>query len=1052
MMKRNRMLAMLLVLVMALGLLSGTVGASPAIISGVCGADATWVLDPDNHTLYIKGTGPMVIKTYYYEAPWSPLEEEILSVVIEEGITEVTGFKTCKWAERIAIPATATKVDYECFGEMPSLEYIEVEEGNPAYADIDGVLFTGDQKTLLRFPQGYKGIYAVPETVTQIEEGAFSDSTTLVELTLPEGLRNIEASTFCGCSSLKSVKLPGSLLKIRSYAFKDCVSLESIDLPQGLTTIGYDAFAGSGLRTAVIPDSVTKYDGAFGYCHKLESLTVGKGVLGGVENDYWCTPNLKTVKVSTANSVYYCDDRGVLYNKAKTELLVAPGGITGEYTVHPGVTDLGAKAFYNCYRLKKVILPAAVSCIPEQCFTGCAALEEINLEGITWYGMAALAGCVSLKEIKLAPEQPFFEYSVFSSCGMTEVEIPEGYTEIGENMFAGCLDLKNVIIPDSVETIGSNAFAETALESVTLPKALRSLGSGIFDLCENLKEINFPKGNKNFYTDVTGVVYSEDKTALLLATSLTDELIILADTVERIADGAFVLGTVRTVVIPAAVADYGSLWNLRGSSIEKYIVADTNPAFASDAQGGLYNKSLTHLLKLPQGFQGAYYAPEQLSSMESDAFAGCEGLTEIHVGKAFVDPDSQVPNMENVPAFYVSEDHPDYYNDDEGVLYSIDGTRLIYAPKDLAGNYVLPETVTKIYPYAFNGCDKLTSIDMSKCHIQEIGERVFADCIALEEIRFPQGLETLGKECFGECDSLKKVEIPEGTKTLGAYAFYSCENLREVLLPKTLIEMEYAFEDCENLRTVRFMGDAPLGASGSFLCYDTLTTESGKPDKLTMEYAYDAKGFTTPYWNGIATKVFSSTARSCDGSACGCTAFSDVPAAGHWAHNAIEEMLQQGLFKGVGKDRFAPDGTMTRAMVVTILYRQFGEPETGECTFSDVPKDTWYTDAVAWAAEQGIVNGIGNNLFAPDKAVTREQVATILSRALSVSVTENGRNLGTLACFTDEAQVSGYAERSLQTMVGMGILTGKGTKLDPKGTATRAEVATILWRWMEYSK
>ena len=178
----------------------------------------------------------------------------------------------------------------------------------------------------------------------------------------------------------------------------------------------------------------------------------------------------------------------------------------------------------------------------------------------------------------------------------------------------------------------------------------------------------------------------------------------------------------------------------------------------------------------------------------------------------------------------------------------------------------------------------------------------------------------------------------------------------------------------------------------------------------------------------------------------------DVPATGHWAHNAIEEMLEQGLFKGVGKDRFNPEGTMTRAMVVTILYRFFGEPETGKCTFSDVPEGTWYTDAVAWAAEEGIVNGMGDNLFAPNKAVTREQVATILNRALSVETTESGRGLGTLACFTDEGQVSDYAECSLQSMVGMGIITGKGAKLDPKGTATRAAVATILWRWMEYTK
>lgn len=1051
-MKHRRILAMILALVLMLGVLPGMAMASTESRSGTCGDNATWEVDLDTHTLTIKGTGEMDFNSYYFQAPWSPWEEDIFTIVIQEGITYAWGFHTCRWAEEIRVSATVTQLDYANFSEMASLEHIEVAEGNLVYSDRNGILFTADQKTLLRFPCGYNGIYSVPETVTRIEEKAFSNSTTLLEVTLPDGIRNIESDTFSGCASLTAVTLPKDLLKIRSRAFEGCTALESIELPQGLTTIGYGAFGYCGIRHAVIPDSVTKYDGAFGFCDKLESLAVGKGVLGGVENDYWCTPNLKTVKVSAANSVYYCDDRGVLFNKTKTELLAAPRGITGEYTIPHGVKDLGAKAFNGCYQLKKVVFPPSVNYIPEQGFTNCIALEEINLEGITWYGMAALYGCESLKEIKLAPEQPFFEYAVFSDCGMTEVKIPEGYTEIGENMFVGCLNLKTVTIPDSVETIGSNAFMGTALESVTLPQNLKSLGHGVFDCCENLKEINFPKENKNFYTDVTGVVYSDDKTTLLLATSLTDERIVLADTVEHIADGAFALGTVGTVVIPAAVDDYDCLWNLRGSSIEKYIVADTNPAFASDAQGGLYNKSLTHLLKLPDGFQGVFYAPEQLASAEWDAFAGCEGLTEIHVGEAFADPDSQLPNLENVPAFYVSQEHPDYYNDDRGVLYSTDGTRLIYAPKDLAGDYILPETVAKIYPRAFRGCDKLTSVDMSRCYVQEIGDCAFADCIALKEVTFPQGLEIVGEESFCGCLSLERVELPEGTEKLEPYAFAYCESLREVLLPETLEEMEFAFESDNGLKTVRFMGDAPLGAMGSFNCYNPVDGAYGKPNKLTIEYTCGAKGFTTPCWSGITTKVFSPTARNCDGSNCACGEMKDVPAAGHWAHNAIEEMLEQGLFKGVGKDRFNPEGTMTRAMVVTILYRFFGEPETGKCTFSDVPEGTWYTDAVAWAAEEGIVNGMGDNLFAPNKAVTREQVATILNRALSVETTESGRGLGTLACFTDEGQVSDYAERSLQSMVGMGIITGKGAKLDPKGTATRAEVATILWRWMEYTK
>ncbi len=1047
----KRFFAMILVLALLVGILPVTASGIEPETSGSCGSDATWEVDPHTHTLRIKGTGAMDFDSYYFEAPWTPWEEEIRVIVIEEGITEAWGFHTCKWVEWVSISSTVTDINYEDFQEAIYLEYIDVAEGNTVYSDMGGVLFTKDQKTLLRFPGGYKGRYTVPETVTYIAEQAFSNSNTLLEVVLPEGLTELQEETFYGCASLASVKLPQSLKKIRRSAFERCLSLESVELPQGLTTIESGAFWYSGMSSVTIPDSVTKYGGAFNYCYKLESLTAGRGILSHLEDDYRFSPNLKTVRVSSGNPAYYCDERGVLYNQEKTELLAAPRSITGEYAVLPGTGVIGYMAFDECYALKKVQLPPSVTGISEQAFDGCISLEEINLEGVTWYGMAALCGCESLKEIKLSPEQPYFDSYVFMGCGITEIEIPDGYTEVGEDLFAYSEKLENVTLPNTLVTIQSGAFAGTAIESITLPESLENIGYGAFEDCKKLKELRFPEENENFSTDASGVVYNADKTELYFAPAEAGDLIILADTVERISTYAFAGGTVRTVVIPGAITDYEVLWNICGDSIEKFIVADTNPAFAEDEQGGLYNKDLSHLLQLPQGFRGAYYAPEQMASAEWDAFEGCKGLTEIHVGKAFGDPDSQLPNMVNVPAFYVSEDHPDYYNDDKGVLYSADGTRLIYAPKDLTGDYVLPATVTKIYRYAFSDCRKLTSVDMSACDIRVIPENCFAYCTALEEVRLSRSLQTVESCGFGDCVSLRKVELPEGTSVLESYAFGNCTALTEVTLPDTLREMFDAFSDCSNLRTVRFMGNAPLDAAGAFVCYDEKTGIFYLPPKLTMEFTCTAKGFTTPYWKGISTRVFSPIARNCDGTACTCTDFADVPAVGHWAHNAIEEMLYVGLFNGVGDNRFNPDGTMTRAMLVTILYRWNGEPSVGACTFTDVPENTWYTDAVAWAAEEGIVNGVGNNRFAPNQPVTREQVATILTRALSVDYTTMDRKLGWLGYFSDEDRVSDYARPSLETMVGLGVINGKGTKLDPLGTATRAEVATILWRWNEYA-
>lgn len=1052
-MKLKNWIAIILALVMLVGILPMGAATEDADKSGTCGPNATWEVSGD--WLWIEGTGAMEFDGYYYEAPWGPWENDIRVIHIGEGITEAWGFETCRWAENIFIPSTLQSLDYGEFSNMPVLQFFSVNENNKVYSAHDGVLFTKDQTTLLRCPGGYRGIYTVPETVTTIAEGAFSGCKTLLEVTLPEGLTEIGTDTFAGCSSLNAVKLPQSLKKIRARAFENCISLVEADLPMGLTAIEAEAFSNTGLRSVVIPDSVGNYGGAFSFCSRLESLTVGKGVLSHLEDDYRCTPALKTVKVSEGNPAYYCDERGVLYSKDRTELLAVPDAMTGEYSVLPGTQIIGYCAFEQCVGIKKVQLPPSVYCIGEQAFVQCTALEEINLEGVMWYGLAALCECESLKEIKLAPQQPFFESYVFSSCGITEVEIPEGYTEIGEDMFSGCSGLKKITIPDTVETIGTGAFMGTAVESITFPRALRTLGGCVLKDCENLKEISFPKENENFFVDTSGVVYNADKTELLFATSLTDDLIILADTIEYISEGAFGLGTVRTVVIPETVTEYEYLYNLRGDSIESFVVEDTNPAFTEGAEGGLYNKDQTCLLRLPQGFQGAYYAPEQLFYIESDAFAGCEGLTEVHVGKALGDPDSQIPDMVYVPAFYVSQDHPGYYNDEKGVLYSADGTRLIYAPKDLEGEYVIPHTVTKIYPYAFQDCNKLTAVDLSACAVQTIPEGAFGHCTALEEVRFPEmGLKTVEAYAFSGCSGLKEIELPGGVARLEAWSFGECSALEKVILPYSLMELDHAFYDCENLKTVRFGGNMPICDFDSFMCFDEETRREYIAPKLTIEYRYYGyypRGFTTPYCMGIPTRLHADPLRDCVAEGCTCAHFTDMPAIGNWAHYPLEEMVNDGLVNGVGNNRLNPNGSMTRAMLVTILYRQAGEPAVGACPFTDVPADTWYTDAVTWAAEEGLVNGVGNGLFAPDRPITREQIATILARTGGVDQGESGEDLGWLGYFSDGDTVSDYAWRSVAYMVGLGIMNGKGAKLDPQGIATRAEVATILWRWREFA-
>lgn len=173
--------------------------------------------------------------------------------------------------------------------------------------------------------------------------------------------------------------------------------------------------------------------------------------------------------------------------------------------------------------------------------------------------------------------------------------------------------------------------------------------------------------------------------------------------------------------------------------------------------------------------------------------------------------------------------------------------------------------------------------------------------------------------------------------------------------------------------------------------------------------------------------------------------FTDVK-SGNWFYDAVQYAYAQGLMTGTSATTFAPNGTMNRAMIVTVLYRLEKSPAvTGASKFTDVPAGQWYSDAVTWAAANKIVNGYDETTFGPMNAVTREQMAAILFRYEQVKGLENVTLEENLNRFPDQNKISAYAIPALQWAVGQKIINGNadGT-LDPTGTATRAQVAQIF--------
>ena len=176
--------------------------------------------------------------------------------------------------------------------------------------------------------------------------------------------------------------------------------------------------------------------------------------------------------------------------------------------------------------------------------------------------------------------------------------------------------------------------------------------------------------------------------------------------------------------------------------------------------------------------------------------------------------------------------------------------------------------------------------------------------------------------------------------------------------------------------------------------------------------------------------------------------FTDVEQSA-WYSSAVEYVFDNGIMVGLSDTEFAPDADITRAMFATIVYRISGEQATASsCQFDDVADGMWYTEAIAWCAEKGIVLGVSDTEYDPDGVITREQMCAMLKRYIDYTGAEYER-VNDRVTFTDADSISAYAAEAVDEMAGYGIIHGRDTgEFDPKSGTTRAECATVVMNFM----
>ncbi len=311
--------------------------------------------------------------------------------------------------------------------------------------------------------------------------------------------------------------------------------------------------------------------------------------------------------------------------------------------------------------------------------------------------------------------------------------------------------------------------------------------------------------------------------------------------------------------------------------------------------------------------------------------------------------------------------------------------------------------------------------------------------------------------------------VTEPTCTAKGYTTYTCEcgdsyvgdevaalghDVKESRVEATCTEAGSITKTCSRCDYKEVTEISALGHDVKEITVDATCTAAGSVTKTCSRCDYkevtEIPALDHNYVNGKCARCGEKDPDYvCDGGeACPAKAYTDAPKPGSWAHAGIVYCIENGLMNGMSKTLFKPNGTVTRGQLVTILYRIANEPAfTADVTFTDVEAGRYYTNAVKWAAENDIVNGYIDGTFKPEAPISREQIATILYRyAGKPAVT------GTLD-FPDANLAGNYAKDALVWATQEGLITGvktvNDTILDPKANATRAQIATIIMRYLE---
>ncbi len=694
---------------------------------------------------------------------------KLKSVTVGNNVPHINkrAFYGCSALTQIAIPDSVARICSEAFVGCSSLKTISFTENSKlkiietdAFKDVP--IETATVPTVVCEHLNKETLKTVTICSGTSIDNAFQYFTNLKSVTLCDTITVIGGGAFYGCTKLESIAIPDSVTEIGSDAFWDCSSLEvTFGKDSQLKTIGDGAFRGCGFSHFTIPDSVTVIgESAFAICGNLSYLTIGSGVETIKFNAFSGSGGFSELRY-TGNIEGWCDIWG-LGNLMKDhriyKFFINGEEIKGELVIPDTITSIPNYAFYNCSAITDIFIPDSVTSIGSYAFYGCLPLASltigrnvntINTGAFETHGYSSvidklsyagdIEGWCEMDNRGLMKYVGSVKQLYFGGKEITEIVIPDTVTSILEYKFYNCDSLIKATIPASVTRIWSNAFVGDVMTvycvAKSKPESWVSEWIGhrqpVIWDCEN----NDRTDDHYAYSVINGIRYS-----LFLIVNSEGEEYSYA-TVEKQPTN------IVNANIPATVEYDGKTYNVT--------------RIASDAFRGC---ELLKSVTIPSGIGD--------QEIGEDMFMWCDSLESITV-----------------------DENCEFFASQNGILYNKAKTEILYIPKAIKGEVVIPDGITSLGgEVSFSGCSSLTGITIPNS-VTTIEYRAFSGCSSLASITIPAGVTSIGDYAFYGCSSLTSITIPDSVTSIGSNAFYGCFRLVEVCNKSTL-NITKGSEDC----------------------------------------------------------------------------------------------------------------------------------------------------------------------------------------------------------------------------------------------------------------